>query len=95
MRLRRMIQSMLEDRFQLRTHWEHRQQLIYDLIVTGTGKLKLSEDQTTVKRPDTSGQRPQFDPKVALDRGELRSVFIASRATFRERQYRFPTLCKG
>jgi uncharacterized protein (TIGR03435 family) len=79
--MRRRLQSILEDRFQLRTHWEHRQQLVYNLVVIRPGKLKLSEDQTPAKRPDTSGPGPQFDPKAPLLRGDLRAVFNASGAT--------------
>jgi len=43
-----MIQSMLEDRFQLKAHLETRELPIYTLVVGKDGpKIKRSEDQTT------------------------------------------------
>ena len=45
--LQLMIRSMLEDRFQLKTHIETRETAIYNLVVAKDGpKLKRSEDQT-------------------------------------------------
>jgi uncharacterized protein (TIGR03435 family) len=41
-----MIQSLLEERFQLKAHYETRELPIYNLVVVKEGKLKLSEDQT-------------------------------------------------
>ncbi len=41
-----MLQSLLEDRFQLRLHHETRELPVYDLVVAKPGKMKLSEDQT-------------------------------------------------
>src|SRR5262245_44476883 len=42
-----MVQSMLEDRFQLKAHMETRELPIYNLVVAKDGpKLKKSEDQT-------------------------------------------------
>jgi len=47
-RLQLMVQSMLEDRFQLKAHQETRELPIYNLVVTRDGpKLKKSADQTT------------------------------------------------
>jgi uncharacterized protein (TIGR03435 family) len=44
-----MLQSMLEDRFQLKMHRETREMPAYDLVVARGGpKLKRSEDQTPV-----------------------------------------------
>jgi uncharacterized protein (TIGR03435 family) len=45
--LQLMIQSMLEDRFQLKAHLETREMPIYNLVLGKDGpKLKASEDQT-------------------------------------------------
>src|SRR6516225_5035555 len=45
--LQLMIQSMLEDRFQLKSHMETREMPIYNLVLGKDGpKLKASEDQT-------------------------------------------------
>jgi uncharacterized protein (TIGR03435 family) len=45
--LQQMIQTMLEDRFQLKVHKETRELPVYDLTVPRNGsKLKLSTDQT-------------------------------------------------
>lgn len=37
-----MVQGLLEDRFQLKYHWETRRQRVYDLVVTKPGKLSAS-----------------------------------------------------
>jgi uncharacterized protein (TIGR03435 family) len=55
-RFQLMLQSLLEDRFRLRTHREKRELLVYDLIAKGRPKIQLSEDQTPlapVEAPDT------------------------------------------
>jgi uncharacterized protein (TIGR03435 family) len=45
--LQLMVQSMLEDRFQLKAHKETRELPVYNLVVAKDGpKLKASEDQT-------------------------------------------------
>ena len=44
---RLMLQSLLEERFQLKAHYETRELPIYNLVVAKDGpKMKLSEDQT-------------------------------------------------
>src|SRR5262249_2392044 len=51
-----MVQSMLEDRFQLKAHMETRELPIYNLVVGRDGpKIKASEDQT----PPQRGAPPQ------------------------------------
>src|SRR5262249_53486772 len=48
-----MIQSMLEDRFQLRTHYELRKLPVYDLIVGKSGpRIKSFRDETSIKLGD-------------------------------------------
>jgi len=50
--LQLMVQSLLEDRFQLKAHKETRELPIYNLVVTKDGpKIKRSADQTPVNRP--------------------------------------------
>jgi uncharacterized protein (TIGR03435 family) len=44
-----MLQGMLEDRFQLKYHWETREQPGYDLVVTKPGKLRASILKATKK----------------------------------------------
>jgi uncharacterized protein (TIGR03435 family) len=46
--MQRMVQSLLQDRFQLKIHRQTREMPVYDLIVVNRGKLKLSEDQSPV-----------------------------------------------
>jgi uncharacterized protein (TIGR03435 family) len=41
-----MLQSLLEERFQLKAHYETREMPLYHLVVVKEGKMKLSEDQT-------------------------------------------------
>jgi len=70
-----MVHSLLEDRFQLKTHRETRELPAYNLIVgKNGGKIKLSDDQTvpdigTLTAPNPQGATPFFDPKKPLPRG--------------------------
>jgi uncharacterized protein (TIGR03435 family) len=70
-----MVQSLLEDRFQLKAHREKRELPVYELVVgKGGSKIKLSEDQTA---PDaqqsgiTFATGDQEDP-TPLKRGAMR-----------------------
>jgi len=56
-----MLQGVLEDRFQLKYHWETRKQPVYNLVVTKPGKLKDS----VVKGNCTFLPRPEGLPKDA------------------------------
>ena len=52
--LARMLQSLIEDRFQLKFHWEAKQLSVYELtFARGGPKLKLSVDQTTTRVSET------------------------------------------
>jgi uncharacterized protein (TIGR03435 family) len=65
--VRLMLQSLLEDRFQLRFHRETRRGPVYALVVAKGGpKLKLSADQTS---PDVNGPSPAG---AGLNRGVIR-----------------------
>jgi len=77
--IRLMLQSLLEDRFQLKVHWETRDLPVYVLTVAKGGpKLKQSEDQTP-PTPVTTPPRPPQRPGEApvLPRGVF-SVMTAS-----------------
>jgi uncharacterized protein (TIGR03435 family) len=41
--IRAMLQGLLEDRFQLKHHWETKEAPVYHLVVSKTGKLRESE----------------------------------------------------
>jgi uncharacterized protein (TIGR03435 family) len=70
-----MIQSLLEDRFQLKAHRETRDLPVYELVVAKGGlKMKLSEDQTAPDPRQTgiyfsSGDQEDSAP---LRRGSMR-----------------------
>ncbi len=46
--LRLMFQSMLEDRFKVKTHYEQRQIDQWDLVVSKPGKLKAADPESTM-----------------------------------------------
>jgi uncharacterized protein (TIGR03435 family) len=58
-RLQLMVQSMLEDRFQLKAHMETRELPIYNLMVAKDGpKIKPSDDQTPLPFAAAGPPRP-------------------------------------
>jgi uncharacterized protein (TIGR03435 family) len=64
-----MLQSLLEDRFQLKVHRETRQMPLYELVIGKSGlKMKLSEDQTP-PAPAQRGERGQRGQAAAPVRG--------------------------
>jgi uncharacterized protein (TIGR03435 family) len=66
-----MVQSMLEDRFQLKAHFETRELPIYNLVVGRDGpKLKASADQT-VPTPVTGGPPQLCGPAPNLPQPPL------------------------
>jgi uncharacterized protein (TIGR03435 family) len=80
-----MVQSMLEDRFQLKAHYEKRDLPVYDLVAAKGGpKMKMSQDQTRAVFPaefttlppcakppaETAAVRPAIDSR-AIPRGIL------------------------
>src|SRR5262249_382641 len=78
--LQLMIQSMLEDRFQLKPHMETGELPIYNLVVGKDGpKMKKSEDQTP---PPFMAAGPQLPcgPAPAVPPANLASAATASRS---------------
>jgi uncharacterized protein (TIGR03435 family) len=74
-----MVQSMLEDRFQLRAHYEKRDLPVYDLVVAKGGpKMKMSQDQTPPVLPAELTTLPPCAPPPA-DKSAVAPV-INSRA---------------
>jgi bla regulator protein blaR1 len=66
-----MVQSLLEDRFQLKVHSETRELPIYELtIAKGGPKVKLSEDQSPPMLSEQAGPPPQRGG--AIPRGAMR-----------------------
>jgi uncharacterized protein (TIGR03435 family) len=61
-----MVQSLLEDRFQLRMHWSMRDLPVYDLVVANGSRLKKSENQTQQLLP---AARTRVVPCVGLPVG--------------------------
>jgi uncharacterized protein (TIGR03435 family) len=72
--LRLMTQSLLENRFQLRTHREMRELPVYDLVAARGGiKMKRSADQTPAAEADGDGRSPVMQPGT-LPRGRFRMI---------------------
>src|SRR5689334_17264879 len=69
--LQLMVQSMLEDRFELKAHMETRELPIYNLVVVKEGsKLKRSEDQTPIL-PSAAGPPQPCGPVPATSAAPL------------------------
>jgi bla regulator protein blaR1 len=67
------LQSLLADRFQLKTHTETRELPVYELSIAKGGlKMKLSDDQTPIK-PREPGESPPslFQPGGPMRRGTI------------------------
>ena len=57
-----MLQGLLEDRFQLKYHWETREQTVYDLVVMKPGKLRATILKSDCPPPLSN---PEWLPKDA------------------------------
>jgi uncharacterized protein (TIGR03435 family) len=79
--MRLMLQSLLEDRFQLKAHRENRDLPVFNLVLTKRGPTP-SADQTP---PDPSRSSLQFSSSAenqsALPRGAMRITKVASGTT--------------
>jgi uncharacterized protein (TIGR03435 family) len=72
-----MVQSLIEDRFQLKMHRETREQPVYELVVAkGGSKMKLSDDQTPVQPPQRGGEPPARRNGIRTGRGDLEAAGI-------------------
>jgi bla regulator protein blaR1 len=80
------VQSLLEDRFQLKLHRETREMPVYELTVSkGGSKLKLSEDQNPFRPPERSAPPPPPPQRGApmrpgsmrMGRGDLEAVGVS------------------
>jgi uncharacterized protein (TIGR03435 family) len=60
-----MLRSLLEDRFQLKTHWETREAAVYDLIVSKAAKLKEAQPGDCPPFLHTPSSRPGESPDDA------------------------------
>jgi uncharacterized protein (TIGR03435 family) len=64
------LQSLLEDRFQLKTHHETKELPVFEMSISkGGSKIKLSEDQTF---PGQGGSPPPPPPPGTVARGSIR-----------------------
>ena len=64
-----MMQLLLEDRFQLKAHYETRESPVYNLVVAKPGRMKLSADQTPPPAAIPDGTNPG-----TLLRGRMRTL---------------------
>jgi uncharacterized protein (TIGR03435 family) len=60
-----MLRNLLEDRIQLKTHWETRKAAVYDLIVSKAGKLREAEGGECPSILDAPSSRPDAPPNDA------------------------------
>lgn len=69
-----MLQSLIEDRFQLKMHRETRELPVYELVVAKGGpKLKLSEDQSPIRPPERGAPPPPIPQRGGpMPRGSTR-----------------------
>jgi uncharacterized protein (TIGR03435 family) len=69
-----MVQSLLEDRFQLKFHRETKELPVYELTTAkGGSKLKLSEDQSPLRLPERGAPSPPpLQRGAPMPRGSMR-----------------------
>jgi uncharacterized protein (TIGR03435 family) len=78
-----MLQSLLEDRFQLKMHHEMKEMPVYELTIAKGGlKIELSEDQTPPQFPDPGTVPPQASAAIPrglmrMGRGEIEATSIS------------------
>src|SRR5689334_3670323 len=67
-----MVQSLLEDRFQLKLHRETRELPVYELFTAkGGSKMKLSADQSPIGPPERGSPPPMPKPGGPMPRGMM------------------------
>lgn len=68
-----MVQTLLEDRFKLRTHHEKREFPVYELVVAKSGaRIRLTEDQTPVGYAEGQSRSGSMTSSGPLARGAMR-----------------------
>jgi uncharacterized protein (TIGR03435 family) len=69
-----MMQSLIEERFQLKMHRETRELPVYELVVAkGGSKMKLSEDQSPIRPPERGAPPPPLPQRGGpMPRGAMR-----------------------
>jgi uncharacterized protein (TIGR03435 family) len=69
-----MMQSLIEDRFQLKMHRETKEMPVYELVVAkGGSKLKPSEDQSPIRPPERGTPPPPLPQRGGpMPRGSMR-----------------------
>jgi uncharacterized protein (TIGR03435 family) len=96
-KLQPMLQSLLEDRFQLKAHWEMREMPVYLLTVgKGGSKLKLSEDQSPYgpEPPNTPIEQRRGMMRRAGDAWIGNAVRVSAMASFLSGETGRPVLGK-
>lgn len=79
---RLMLQSLLEDRFQLKAHLETRDVSVYNLVVAKDGlKMKVSRDQGPYTERGASERGLPTDARGAVPRGMVRMTTDANGRT--------------
>ena len=90
-----MIQTMLADRFKLVVHRETREKVVYNLVVVRDGKLKPSENQSTIDPPGDLRPRalklgPEFVERGMLLAGGRLGMVIDESGTATIKAYGIP-----
>jgi uncharacterized protein (TIGR03435 family) len=94
-----MLQSLIEERFQLKMHREMRELPVYDLVaLKGASKLKMSEDQGPIQPQGTTPQRAGSMPRggARLGRGAFdgNSILIGNLAAALSQELGRPVIDK-
>jgi uncharacterized protein (TIGR03435 family) len=94
-----MLQSLIEERFQLKMHREMRELPVYDLVVTrGVSKLKKSEDQGPIQpqgaNPQRGGSMPRGGARLGRGAFDGNSILIGNLAAALSQELGRPVIDK-